>query len=72
MSKVARWFLMVGLYALGFAIFLPLTVFVAAKLQLGKIVADVLVVIAAIMVFLGANFLVGLYQGYSKRKNGTQ
>jgi hypothetical protein len=69
MSRITRWFVTVGLYAVGFFLISLALPRVVSFLKLSKTSGDVLVVILVLVVFLGANFLVGMIQGYLKRKS---
>jgi hypothetical protein len=68
MSRITRWFVTVGLYALGFFLVLPALPRVVSFLRLSKTSGDVLAVVLVLVIFLGVNFLVGMIQGYLKRK----
>ena len=69
MSRITRWFVTVGLYAVGFfsiSLALPRVV---SFLRLSKTSGDALAVVLVLVIFLGVNFLVGMIQGYLKRKH---
>jgi uncharacterized membrane protein len=68
MSRITRRFVTVGLYAVGFFLISLVLPGVVSFLRLSKISGDVLAVALILVIFLGVNFLVGIIQGYLKRK----
>ena len=68
MSRITRWFVTVGLYAVGFFLISLVLPRVVSFLTLSKSSGDVLAVVLVLVIFLGVNFLVGMIQGYLKRK----
>ena len=71
MSKVTRWFVTVGLYAVGIALLFPLVPKIASHFTATKIVGNALLLIFIVVIFLGANFLVGMIEGEVKRRKSS-
>jgi len=72
MSRITRWFVTAGLYAVGFFLISLVLPGVVSFLRLSKTSSDVLAVVLILVIFLGVNFLVGMIQGYLKRKYISQ